>query len=448
MQSTNAHLGTERRSKWAPPVVFLFLIGLVVPIQIYVGPLRLSPYRVVLLVLFIPCLVILMSGKVGRIRLSDVLFMLSALWAATALIVVHGFGALETAGIHLIESAGSYLIARCYVRDKKDFVASAQLLFFIILALLPFAALEALTGRSLPLALLSYIGPAIPDTSMGGRFGLERAQVLFEHPILFGVFCSSALGLSWYVLGYGRSNVARIVRAGIVVLATFLSLSAGALAGLIIQTGLIGWELITRGIRARWRILSLACVVTYFAIDFLSNRTPFHVIVTYLTFSPATGYNRILIWQYGSAEVWRHPIFGIGLGDWVRPSWMSSSMDNFWLVVAVRYGLPAFILFAGAVVLTVIALATAKKSDAELASYRTGLLITLGGLAIAGGTVHFWNATYCLFLFLLGSGAWMLDQKPRTRIAVTRQRVSEQPGDLQKNGLVGRPAAWLKSDRR
>ena len=42
---------------------------------------------------------------------------------------------------------------------------------------------------------------------MGGRFGFERAQVLFEHPILFGVFCASALGLSWYVLGYQRSNI-------------------------------------------------------------------------------------------------------------------------------------------------------------------------------------------------------------------------------------------------
>ena len=117
------------------------------------------------------------------------------------------------------------------------------------------------------------------------------------------------------------------------------------------QTGLIGWEVLTRGIRARWRLLSLGCVLAYFSIDLLSNRTPFHVIVTYLTFNVQTGYNRILIWQYGSAEVLRHPIFGIGLGDWERPAWMSSSMDNFWLVIAVRYGLPAFILICRAVIL-------------------------------------------------------------------------------------------------
>ena len=52
--------------KTIPPFVFLFLIGLIVPIQIFVGPLRLSTYRIVLVVLFIPCLVMLVSGKVGR----------------------------------------------------------------------------------------------------------------------------------------------------------------------------------------------------------------------------------------------------------------------------------------------------------------------------------------------------------------------------------------------
>ena len=30
---------------------------------------------------------------------------------------------------------------------------------------------------------------------------------------------------------------------------------------------------------------------------------------------------------------------------------------------------------------------------------------------MVGWTVHFWGATYVLFLFLLGSGVWILDAK-------------------------------------
>jgi hypothetical protein len=67
-------------------------------------------------------------------------------------------------------------------------------------------------------------------------------------------------------------------------------------------------------------------------VDLLSNRTPFHVFVTYLTFSVETGYARIMIWNWGIAEVMRHPVFGIGLAEWERPLWKSGSMDNFWLV--------------------------------------------------------------------------------------------------------------------
>jgi hypothetical protein len=406
-----------------PLFVLLFLIALVVPIQIYVGPLRLSPYRIVLILSLVPCLLLLFSKQVGRILPSDILVILSACWAALALMVVHGPAtAFQTSGIHVIETVGAYLLARCYIRDKGAFFATARLLFRIVVVLLPFAIHEALTGRSLPLSLLGSVAPVIAHTTIGGRFGLSRAQVLLEHPILYGVFCASAFALTWYVLGFRQSVFMRVGRSALVILATGFSLSAGAFAAIIIQAALIAWEYATRGMRTRWRLLSLLCVIGYFVIDVLSNRTPYHVLVTYLTFNVQSAYNRILIWQYGSAEVWRHPLFGIGLGDWERPSYMSSSMDNFWLLIAVRYGLPAFVMFAAAVFLIFRSIGRVKIADRETNSCRLGLLITLGGLAIAGSTVHFWNAIYCLFMFLLGSGAWILSAHNETLALEKSQR--------------------------
>src|SRR5690606_35923137 len=40
-------------------------------------------------------------------------------------------------------------------------------------------------------------------------------------------------------------------------------------------------------------------------------------------------------------------------------------------------------------------------------AYRLGYLITMAGFFLVGWTVHFWNATYVLFLFLVASGAWI-----------------------------------------
>ena len=58
-----------------------------------------------------------------------------------------------------------------------------------------------------------------------------------------------------------------------------------------------------------------------------------------------------------------------------------------------------------------VALAAAELDDPRLAAYRTGLVVTIAGLCLVGWAVHFWNATLALFMFILGSGAWMLDAK-------------------------------------
>jgi H+/Cl- antiporter ClcA len=40
---------------------------------------------------------------------------------------------------------------------------------------------------------------------------------------------------------------------------------------------------------------------------------------------------------------------------------------------------------------------------------------TLFGITVAAATVHLWNALFVLFLFLIGSGAWLYDVKPENR---------------------------------
>ena len=128
---------------------------------------------------------------------------------------------------------------------------------------------------------------------------------------------------------------------------TFTSLSSGPLLSAVLQFGMISWGWITRN---AWWVLVGLVVLGYVAIDLVSNRSPVQVLISYLTFNPANAYWRLHIWNFGSAEVLRHPLFGIGLSDWTRPGWMSTaSVDNFWLNTAMRYGFPAFLLLAAGI---------------------------------------------------------------------------------------------------
>ena len=131
------------------------------------------------------------------------------------------------------------------------------------------------------------------------------------------------MGLTFYVVMMKRSIVLRMIGAGAITFATFLSLSTGALVSIAVQVAFMVWDRVTRRIRRRWTILAGLAVAAFVTVSLFSNRTPFHVFVTYLTFDVHSSYNRILIWDYGTAEVWRHPLFGIGFNEWERPSWMS-----------------------------------------------------------------------------------------------------------------------------
>lgn len=417
--SRHASVSNRRRQQGRMNLllVWLFLIGLILPIQLYIGPLRLSPYRIILLALFFPCLIALFSGRCGKIRLPDVLIFLYATWASIALFRAHGVDAVETAGIHVIETLGSYFLARCYIRSARDFEKFIKTFFIFVIILFPIALLESITDRNIFLEALSTVFKVPGRWDIGTRLGLYRAMGGFQHPILYGVFCASALGLVFYALGHGRVSLANCVRSGLVAIATFLSLSAGPFVALAAQFGLIGWDKLTRRIPHRWAILCGLLLAAYVTVDILSNQTPFGVFITYLTFSSSSSYNRVHIWQFGTAEVLRNPVFGIGLNEWQRAFWMSDSMDNFWLWQAVRFGLPGFGFLAGAIIAVGVSLARQRLRDRRLLNYRKGWFVAIIGLAIAGSTAHYWNALYCWLIFLIGGGVWMLDCDSRNKRA-------------------------------
>jgi hypothetical protein len=195
-----------------------------------------------------------------------------------------------------------------------------------------------------------------------------------------------------------------------------LSWSSGPLLSIAVQIALLSWNFIFRGVAARWRILWIIAISVYFALDIASNQ-PVPQLLTRFAFDPWTAYYRLLIWEYGWISISLHPLFGTGFGEWVRAAWMPPSIDMFWIVPAIRHGLPALILFTTAVAWLVFSIGLHRTQDTERDGYKTAYLISIASFVLAGCTVHFWNSTYVLFLFLLGSGAWMTDAETATTIA-------------------------------
>ena len=439
-QARRAAAAARRVSPWPA----IFIMSLALPFIIQAGPIRLSPYRIVLLLIILPALFMWIAGKAGKIRSFDIYMLLFVVWSDVSIFATAGFDqGVETAGIWTIETLGAYLLGRTMIRDQASFTLAVKCFMLIVMIMLPLAAAEAVLKHPIALELLGKIYTVFEASEKEFRLGMRRAQGTFEHPILFGVFCSAAFGLAYYGYGVRQSRMGRGLRTFAAIATTFFSLSTGAYVSLAMQGAIIGWDIVTRKLRNRWGILGGLFASAYILIDAISNRTPAEVFISYMTFNTGNSYNRVLIWKYGTAQIANTPWIGIGTtGDWARAEWMSSSMDNFWLVLAVRHGLPAFLLFTAAFLAITWRLGRYPIADSKANAVRKGLLTSIIGMAVAICTVHLWNASYVFFIFLLASGVWMFDppQAPQPRRA--------RPGDPDFESSAGTPSVTQPGNGR
>ncbi|SFE79978.1 hypothetical protein SAMN04515678_1175 [Roseivivax sediminis] len=392
-------------------LVACFVLALCIPIQVYLGDLRLSFYRIVLLLLIFPAAVRFLVDKDIRWRAADGLILFHCLWMAAAL-VSNGAG-IDSAGISIIETAGAWLLARVYVRDLAGFVSMVRVLFLCVILSIPFAFYEAVTGVPIVLEMLDKIATVLPNVPHEQRFGLDRAQVVFDHPILYGMFCSLAFALSIYVLGGPRSGATRLLRGAGVGVATFLSLSSGALVCLAVQGALMSYDYLLRAVRARWIIMLSGALILYAALEIASSRTVPELLIPVLALNPGTAWTRLAVNDAAVIDIMAQPWLGYGLNAWSPSTPVpTASIDNFWLVIAFRSGVPGILSLVLAVLASVWTLARAKGVSPAGNACRTALCISILAFCVAVLTVHLWNASYCIFVFMLACGLWIADVPP------------------------------------
>lgn len=396
--------GTGGRQSAARWPLALFFISLSIPVPFEVGGLQLSPDRLFVLLATVPLTIAWLRGVAGRITGADICMALFAAWMVLTYLVNNGVERLPYAAATASEVFGGYLAGRILVRNFRDYGAFLRWFFAVLTVLFVFSFAELRSGGAIMQEFAqSLFGASYSDINQEPRLGLHRVQSIFEHPILMGLFCSIGIANALYF--WGASGWKWLSKLAISLFLVFSSLSSGPFLSALLQVGLLVYGRLFRG---RWKLLiaGFACIFVF--LELASNRGPVILLIETLTFNPQTGWTRVKIWEFGSAEVLRHPIFGIGLNDWIRPFWLGASVDNFWLLMAMRHGLVGFGFLALAFGLHIRAIVRAEQAE-MVRRVRMVYLIALISVCFTLVTVHIWGPASIFVMAYLGAGAWMYD---------------------------------------
>jgi hypothetical protein len=176
--------------------------------------------------------------------------------------------------------------------------------------------------------------------------------------------------------------------------------------GLVVGGALLAYNWLSERVtNLTWRLFFVVTGVLVFVAETATGSGTYGLLMRYASFNTLSSYNRVLIWQYGTQNVRENPWFGLGYADWKRPDWMnSSSMDHFWLLMAVRFGIIPSVLMAIATIVVVLMLmraATAAPSYVDRRAYK-GLAISLGVFGLGIISVALWLSAHIWFFMLIG----------------------------------------------
>ena len=430
---------SKKKTRAAWPVILL-IIAFLCPTEfsLYIGGLRLPPHRVALLLVIPIALWRLLAQKGLKLRSFDVAFVLFNVWTIAIYMYHQGQDeGLVYGGSLALESLGSYLVARVWIRNADQFLAALRVMAAAILVAGLIALPETLFGQIFTHDILKTLTGYAHPVAVETRLHLTRAYGTFDHPIHYGTFCAALLAMFWY--SEKRSNT-RYQRVAIIAGATILGLSSAPILCLGLQAMMLVWEHQTRHIKSRTGISLAILAGLYIGASFVMTRSPINFIATGMTLDPWTGYYRLQIWENGLNNVYGDPWTGIGLKDWVRPWWMvSPTVDAYWLVTLMREGVPAFLLLVSGIVLLARSVTRRgmKSPDFQVRRLARGWMMSLIALCLVGTTVHFWNVLHAFLFFFLGLAGWMAD--PR-RVS---QRVArpQQTGGFRVHNMGHLPGA-------
>lgn len=393
---------------------------------ISVGSANLDPYRLVLLAV-VPLIIHQLVKHPLRHHWIDMVAGLVALWVLTSLLVHEPFARATETGLAMSLDFGlAYLTGRVSIRRSRDFQQLFRSLLpgLALITLVLFA--ESLTYRHMLRPFVaSLVGLPPPEIHDQARLGLYRATGPFPHPILGGVFLATMLPIAWFTLDERRLRILAILIA----FGMIFTVSSSAILAFILCAGLIAIHQMQRATGLPLFPLVLIGTLTFIALILVfSDSGLMSFAARRMSLSEASGQWRVLIWEYAGAEVFRSPLVGIGLRDWVRPGWMETdSIDAHFLLWSMRFGLPAG---AGAMIVMLGSalhlLRNLRFQTAAAARVSVGISFSIIAIVFSGFTVALWEGIGAWMVMLCGAAVTL--GTPPSNLAIHATGIGDRPG--------------------
>lgn len=410
------------------PLYFAVLLGylLFLPPQtsLSIGGSVIPPYRFLLLA---SALFVLFAALRGRFRWvwPDLLILAAVAWISLAMSMTSDAQQALTASVaHIADIGLAYFFARAAFNDTRD-------LRMFLLLMLPglfltgvILLVEAVTYQHIIQGFFSSITGRGIDYQSSPRMGLMRAQAQFAHPIQAGIFLASFLPLYWFAGFKPWLKITGVLAA----LLSFATVSSVTFLALAFGLFLVFYQWLTEKIaNLTWRLLFIGVGLFIFAAELGTGSGTFGLLTRFGSLNSVSAYARINIWNYGSANVVEHPWFGLGYADWERPVWMVASVDNYWLLTAMRFGIPAvvFLGLAALVALVMIMRRSTTSSSLEAQSER-GVAISVAIFTLSIISASIWLQSQVWYFMLIGI-AVSLASAPRQVLRAARRTPLPNP---------------------
>ena len=224
-----------------------------------------------------------------------------------------------------------------------------------------------------------YAAVVISRFEIGAGDAWRLGRLYYYDANDFATFAVTAMPFGVYLLHTGRSLLAR----GVSVLALFVltlafvrSGSRGGFIALVAVTLFLVWRY--TAIAFRWRI-GVAVLVTFFVLAMASDQywKQMNTILSDVDYNRTEESGRMQIWKRGVGYMFRHPVFGVGPGNFQAAEGTLSpfasrqefgigvrwnAAHNSYIQIGAELGIPGLVMFVGIIATTFGALRRLARS--------------------------------------------------------------------------------------
>ncbi len=241
-----------------------------------------------------------------------------------------------------------YFAVRLIIQNKHQYTTLLKAVMVISVPLVAFGLWQCFTGHN-PFAFLwqYYAWTTEMSFTQLHRSGLFRANVIFPHPIMYGLFFAIfgpvCLGL---LRQPSKNRELYYLGSAVMGVGVFTSMSSGPALALLLSLGFI----LFYKYRRSWRTALGVAIVMCLTVEVVSNRH-FYDVLGRFTFNAGTAWyrGRLLEIAFFEGGMNGHWLAGYGLAD---PGWGPridhrpfTDIVNHYVLVLVRYGLTGLIPF-------------------------------------------------------------------------------------------------------